>query len=614
MPSFGFVNGSSVSESSVGDCQRTVNWYPEYLESSGYDGKQSPYPTPKAKSRMALYPSPGLIPFATLAGRPRAQKEVNGRLFVIASTILYEVFNNGTNVQRGTGLIDDDQPATMVVSQIELCICAAGQVFILNLASNVFTPINQALFQGGLVSQVEFVSSYFIALLANSQKFQISGTLNGLSWAALDIAQVQDFPDNIVTMIADHNEILFGGNTKSDAWYNNGAASFPFAVNQAAAIIEQGSAAAFARDRLDNTIFWLGADSRGNGIAWRLNGYTPQRISTHSEEFLWAKYPKISDAVSYSYQIKGHGFWQIYFPSATVNSAGEPTKGATWVYDASTGLWHERQFVDKNSGQRMAHRSWNHAFAFGKHIVGDWNDTKLYQMAIPVISGTAWQFIDDFGNATIRERVGPHIAGEGQWIAHNALSFDLEFGLGPQPPLTGGGIPTQLALKDANGVVWLFSVTDAGLLFNTSSINTAFAMLTLNDPGNTTSWVVGVNTSGQLTTTATTFSAANAQSFPFISLGGISAWNLTVTSGGIPQTTKTGDVARDPMITVSWSDDGAKTWNVNPRNIGIGQAGKFKTRAVTRMLGRSRDRVYKLTTADPVPVRILDAYLNPVGV
>jgi hypothetical protein len=623
MPPFGFCGSSYTSESPIGDCQRTVNWYPEMLESMGYDSKQVPYPSPKGKSRIALYPSPGLSLWATLpasaqsSGRPRGQKVVNGRHFVVGGTVLYEMIaaadgNSATPTVRSgaTVLIDDGLPVTMAVSQIELCVCSGGQVFILNLATNVFTLINQALFQGGLVSMVEFIGSYFVALLANSQKYQISGILNGLSWNGLDIAQVEDFPDNIVTIITSNNELMLGGNTRSQAWYNNGAASFPFAVNQAAAMIEQGVGAAFARDRLDNTVFWLGADERGQGMAWRLDGYRPQRISNHALEYLWAKYPKISDAVSYAYQIKGHGFWQIYFPSATVNSAGEPTQGATWVYDTATGLWHEREFVSA-SGQRMAHRSWNHCFAFGWHIVGDWNDNKLYQMTFPIINGTAWSFIDDFGNPIIRERIGPHIAGEGQWIQHNSLALDLEFGLGPQPPLTGGGIPTQLALKDSNNVVWNVTVQDSGNL-RTDVAAVSFSTLVLNDPGNTTSWNISPDVTGKLIATATTFDSTKPLSYSFITLGGIASWDLTINLSlqDKLQLNKTGDVARDPQVILSWSEDGGKTWNQNPRILSIGQAGKFKTRAIARMLGRSRDRVYKLTSSDPVPVRILDAYLN----
>jgi hypothetical protein len=68
-------------------------------------------------------------------------------------------------------------------------------------------------------------------------------------------------------------------------------------------------------------------------------------------------------------------------------------------------------------------------------------------------------------------------------------------------------------------------------------------------------------------------------------------------------------LARDPMLTLRSSDDGGHTWS-NGRDVGFGQAGTFRTRAIWRRLGRSRDRVYELTCADPCPVRIIDAFLE----
>jgi hypothetical protein len=67
--------------------------------------------------------------------------------------------------------------------------------------------------------------------------------------------------------------------------------------------------------------------------------------------------------------------------------------------------------------------------------------------------------------------------------------------------------------------------------------------------------------------------------------------------------------ARDPMLALRYSDDGGHDWS-SGRDVGFGQAGKYRTRAIWRRLGRSRDRVYELTCADPVPVRIIDAYLD----
>src|ERR1700685_3758095 len=108
-------------------------------------------------------------------------------------------------------------------------------------------------------------------------------------------------------------------------------------------------------------LFWLGQDSRGAAIAWRANGYTPVRISTHATEFAWQSYSKVSDAISYSYQDQGHTFWHLFFPSAN----------KSWRYDAATGLWHEVAYL--NGGTSIAHLSQCYCFAFGKHLVGDWN-------------------------------------------------------------------------------------------------------------------------------------------------------------------------------------------------------------------------------------------------
>ena len=573
-----------------------------------------------------MYPSPGLKLFSTLPkavgatdGRCRAQLyDVNSstaRHFAVGGTALYEIDKNGTPTLRSGAsvLVDDGLPATMAISQIELCVCSGGLVFILNLATNVFVQIDQSKFQGGLVSRVLFIDSYFVAVLANSAKWQISGLLDGTSWSGADIAQIEEFPDVIITAIVDHNELVFGGVTKSSVWYNNGNASFPFITNPSAPIIEQGSGAAFARDRLDNSVFWIGADERGNGIAWKMSGYAPQRISTSEIEDQWRTYPTIADAVSYAYQMDGHSFWQIYFPSAKFNPAGEPVQGYTWVYDASTESWHEREFMAAN-GQRMAHRSWNHAFAFSKHLVGDWmidadGNGKIYEMALPKLNGTSWDFCDDFGNPIIRTRVGPHVYDEGQYIQWNSVMFDLEFGLGPQPPLTGGGIPTEIVLVDSLGQDWIITVDSLGTL-SASAGNAGLQPLSLNDSTNATSWDFGVDTSGNITATQTTFNPSNDISLEMTSSDGTQIWSLSIDSSGVMSVQSIGVVARDPQIMFSWSDDSGKNWS-NPRNLGIGQAGKFKTQARTRMLGISRDRVPKMTTSDSVPVRVFEMYVNP---
>ena len=78
----------------------------------------------------------------------------------------------------------------------------------------------------------------------------------------------------------------------------------------------------------DNSVFFLGDDL----IFYRLDNGIPRRISTHAIEDAWRGYTLVSDAYTMSYSYEGHKFIVLTFPTAN----------ATWVYDISTNLWHER--------------------------------------------------------------------------------------------------------------------------------------------------------------------------------------------------------------------------------------------------------------------------------
>ncbi len=65
----------------------------------------------------------------------------------------------------------------------------------------------------------------------------------------------------------------------------------------------------------------------------------------------------------------------------------------------------------------------------------------------------------------------------------------------------------------------------------------------------------------------------------------------------------------DPQAMLDWSDDGGHTWS-NEHNTDIGVQGTYKTRAIWRRLGRSRDRIYRMKVTDPVKTIIIGAYLE----
>jgi len=465
MARFGFCGPTYSSQSLIADAQRCVNFYPEVIESQ------------LGKSMVALYPTPGLKVFCTLAGPSvRGQAAINGRCFAVSGGVLSEVFGNGTSAAVGN-LANDGLPVSMTASPTQLLVASAGHGYVYDLGSGVFTADPANLVNPAMVA---YFDSYFVSIQGGTNKFQISTPLDATNWSGLNVIPIQVFPDNLVAMVVDHREMWVFGQTKSTVYYDSGSSSI-FDVNPNAGVIEQGLEAAVSVCRCDNTIYWLGNDERGAAVAYRANGYTPQRISNHAIECAWSQYPTRKDAIGYSYQEQGHTFWVLQFPSGK----------ATWVFDAATQMWHERAYL--NNGALEAHLGQNHVYAFGKHLVGDRQSGNIYQISL--------SFYDDAGKAIRRMRRAPHISVEQQWIFHNQLQVDVEAGLGLQ--------------------------------------------------------------SGQ---------------------------------------------GSDPKLMLRWSDDGGKTWS-NEYMAGAGKAGQYKARAIWRRLGRGRDRVYEISASDPIPWRIVDAYL-----
>jgi hypothetical protein len=189
---FGFCGPSYQSQSLAEDAQSCINLYLEHDESG------------TGKSEWSLLHTPGLSQFATLPGMNQVRNVllVGQRLFAVGETLtdqfLFELNASGTVTSRGQ-LGTAGFPATMAYNQAnQLLVCSGTRVFAYDLINNVMVEISTsssgAQIQGP-VSQIGYTDGYFIALLKDSQKFQISNLLNGAIWNPLDIAQVSLYQD-----------------------------------------------------------------------------------------------------------------------------------------------------------------------------------------------------------------------------------------------------------------------------------------------------------------------------------------------------------------------------------------------------------------------------------
>lgn len=68
----------------------------------------------------------------------------------------------------------------------------------------------------------------------------------------------------------------------------------------------------------------------------------------------------------------------------------------------------------------------------------------------------------------------------------------------------------------------------------------------------------------------------------------------------------------NPIVMWRTSDDGGKTWG-RQRMESAGRMGEYSKRVIFTRMGISRDRVNEMTVSDPIPWRIVDAYINNDG-
>ena len=92
-----------------------------------------------------------------------------------------------------------------------------------------------------------------------------------------------------------------------------------------------------------------------------------------------------------------------------------------------------------------------------------------------------------------------------------------------------------------------------------------------------------------------------------------SRFQLDLETGvGLPDVLTGLGLGDDPQIMLDWSDDGGHSWRPE-RWQSAGTAGQTNRRALWRRLGRSRDRVFRITVSDPVKWAFVDAYLSGKG-
>lgn len=424
MPKFPlFVNGAYRSQSPVADDERTINWYPEPMESEG------------ATTKVALYPTPGVRRFCAVTESVggRGAFAMNGRCFFVIGTKLVEVLVDKTYVVRGTVAVDLN-PATIRSNgenADQLFITSGDKGYCYELATNILTEV---ITSGCTMCGMSY--SYFAYLDDATSQFFLSDPADGQTWDPLQVQGRTIGPDPWKAMVvtATGQTWLLGEQT-SEVWYNADEDPFPF-IPDPSGLVDYGIAAPFSAVEANGAVTWLATTKQGDLQVVAATGLVPKRISDFALEGALASYGDVSAATGETYRDLGHTFYVLSFPAA----------GKTWVFDFSTGQWHERgTWISETSSWDAWRPTW-HAAAFNKHLWCDRESGNIYE-----VSSDFHVDVDD--RPLRRVRRSPTLVADGSTMTHAMLEVVAEVGLGLQ---SGQGSDPQLMLRfsDDSGKTW----------------------------------------------------------------------------------------------------------------------------------------------------------------
>lgn len=272
-----------------------------------------------------------------------------------------------------------------------------------------------------VVTAVTYLAGRFIFSFASGRNFY-SDINDATVIGALSYFTSESRPDGMVRAFADGGQLYLFGENSTEVYAPASDGDAPF-VPLGGTFINKGCASKHTVASFDNAPHWLGHD----GAIYRVAGYEAKRISTHTVE---RAIKAVSDKTTIRAWVdtdEGHAFYILTCPQWT------------WVYDAATGVWHERQ-----SRNRPDWRAYPGIAAWGRRIVGDKASVALRTLDSTVMT--------DAGEAIRAELTLPDIPGR---MTHHRLELDVATGVGNASPSALGHDPQiMLSWSDDGGHTW----------------------------------------------------------------------------------------------------------------------------------------------------------------
>jgi len=331
-------------------------------------------------------------------------------------------------IVRAADSLSSDQTTTNV-----LFVDGSGTPYSYDTTLDSATAVTDAGYPTG-ATHVANVDGFFIVNKPDTVQCVYSAINDPTSWNTTNTISKEGSSDHVTALIASDRRLWVFGSQSYEVFRNTGNSNNQF-LRIEGTYHDYGIQAPDSLAEDGEHVYWLGASASGFGKIYQSRGFDAMSISTVPLEREIQEYTTTSDAEGFCFQQDGHKFYQLTFPS----------ENKTWVFDATTGMWHEKFYLNPTTSVEERHRSRVSAFFNNNNYVGDWANNKIYSLEQTTYT--------DNGDTILRERIGPVIWNNLDRVYYNAIEFDLESGVGAA---TGQGSNPLLQLRWSNdgGHTW----------------------------------------------------------------------------------------------------------------------------------------------------------------
>lgn len=266
----------------------------------------------------------------------------------------------------------------------QLVIVDGENLYVYIYADDTFQQYNPSGWQGSYV--VENFYNMFVFVKPDSKQFYASAFRDATNILARDFIEKDSTSDNLITLKSYLGNLWAFGTSSIQVYSFNASAGSELAITQAGGQTYQiGCLSQNSIQQINNVMVFVGADKNGKPLLFATSGDVPQKISNLSVERMLQEIDDFSDVTSWSYQEYGHYFYCLNLPKCNT----------TLVYDFTTKIWHERQYLLEN-GNTSRHRADGLVLWRNMYLVYDYEKSIIYEMNT--------DFLDDDGNPIQRIR------------------------------------------------------------------------------------------------------------------------------------------------------------------------------------------------------------------